>query len=367
MNKSIIAILLVLLLAVSSFSIFVLAASGCPPSNIDRTINDTINCDQTYYLWDGDLRLPLLYYLDSVICPPGCGNAEIKWIEVRRFIYLHVLEYKPNSTCCCGQNVIYVKMTRWFSTSSKTIKVIVNIDCPPPNPCEIPPVARDDSYKTTENTCANLSVLDNDDDKHPKQIVVTKPRYGSVQVSGEKINYCPLGNYCGEDTFTYYYITENGCISNTATVTVTIPCKTPLPESMLYPGVGLERLTVPGGPIPLDGSIGSALDTGTNIISDRKVVSSLEIQPGTHTLLVQVENRGSLTQINVGVRFEGLPEGVSYNLQPDLQKVTAHNIVTYILTLTASPNVKPGNYTVKAIAYSAIGPLDEIVLNVIVK
>jgi len=307
------------------------------------------------------------YYLDTVRCPPGCGNAEIKWIEVRKYIYLHVLEYTPDTTCCCGENVIYVKMTRWFSTSSKNIKIIVNVDCPPPNPCEIPPVARDDSYKTTENTCANFSVLDNDDDKHPKQIVVTKPLYGSAQVSGERIYYCPLGNHCGEDSFTYYYITENDCISNTATVKVVIPCKTPLPESILYPGVGLERLTVPGGPIPVDGSIGSVLDTGTNIISDGKVISALEIQPGVQTLIVQVENRGSLTQTDVGVRFEGLPEGVTYNLEPDLQKITAHNFGTYILTLTASPNVQLGTYTVKAIAYSAIGPLDEIILNVVIK
>ena len=177
-----------------------------------------------------------------------------------------------------------------------------------------------------------------------------------------------MGNYCGEDTFYYKIKNENGCDeSNYAKVVVTIPCKTPLPESILYPGVDIERLTIPGGPIPIDGSIGAVLDTGTDIISDGKVVAALEVIPGTQTLLVQVENRGSLTQTDVGVRFEGLPEGAIYTLEPELQKITAHNIGTYILTITASPNVQPGTYTVKATAYAALGSVDEIELNVIIK
>ena len=368
-TKKFISTILALVLISTVFTSFLFAnGGGCPPTTIDRTINDSINCDQTYYLWDGDLRLPLLYYLDEITCTPGCGNAEIKWVNVNKYLYLHVVEYTPGSTCCCGDNTFYVKMTYWLSSQwTKTIKITVNVDCPPPNPCEIPPVAVDDSYKTNENICANFSVLDNDEDKHPKQIIVTKPKYGSAEESGGRIYYCPLGNYCGEDTFTYYYITENDCISNTATVTVTILCKTPLPQTILYPGIGLERLAIPGGPIPIDGSIGAVLDTGTNIISDGKAVSSLELTPGTQTLLVQVENRGSLTQTDVGVRFEGLPEGVTYTLNPELQKITAHNLGTYVLTLTASPNVQPGTYTVKATAYSAMGSLDEIILNVIIK
>jgi len=371
-TKKLISAILVLVLISTVFSSFAFATGGgCPPTTIDRTINDTITCDQTYHLWHLDSRLPewyKAYYFDDIICSPGCGNAEIKWVE-QYGIEWQVIEFTPGSTCCCGENTIYVKMKSLFPWwySSKTVKIVVTVDCPPPNPCEIQPVAVDDSYKTNENTCANFSVLDNDDDKNPKQIIVTKPKYGSAEESGGRIYYCPLGNYCGEDTFTYYYITENDCMSNTATVTVTIPCKTPLPETILYPGIGLERLTIPGGPIPIDGSIGAVLDTGTNIISDGKVVSSLELLPGTQTLLVQVENRGSLTQTDVGVRFEGLPEGVTYNLEPELQKITAHNLGTYILTLTASPNIQPGTYTVKATAYSAMGSLDEIILNIIIK
>jgi len=316
------------------------------------------------------------------------------------------------STCedrdCCGDNTFYFKIKEkeryedchnewvcdsgywhyghWKCTSGhfeqrchwetrtipKIVKVTVTVDCTPP--CDTAPIANDDSYTTNENACAIFNVLENDidpdhiDSPNLTIVDVTVPEYGTAQISGNKIYYCPQGNYCGEDAFYYKIKNENGCDeSNYAKVIVTIPCKTPLPESILYPGIGLERLTIPGGPIPIDGSIGAVLDSGTNIIADGKVVSSLELLPGTQTLLVQVENRGSLTQTDVGVRFEGLPEGVTFNLEPELQKITAHNIGTYILTLTASPNVQPGTYTVKATAYSAMGSLDEIVLNVIIK
>ena len=257
-------------------------------------------------------------------------------------------------------------------TVEKIVKATVTVNCVPP--CDTAPIANDDSYTTNENTCAIFDVLANDvdpdhiDSPNLTIVDVTVPEYGTAEISGNKIYYCPMGNYCGEDTFYYKIKNENGCDeSNYAKVVVTIPCKTPLPESILYPGVDIERLTIPGGPIPLDGSVGAVLDTGTDIISDGKVVATLEVIPGTQTLLVQVENRGSLTQTDVGVRFEGLPEGATYTLEPELQKITAHNIGTYILTITASPNVQPGTYTVKATAYAAIGSVDEIELNVIIK
>jgi len=341
------AIVLVLLSTVFTSFVF---ANGCTPSRIDRAINDTITCNQTYYLWDGDFRLPLLYHLDDFICLPDCGNAEIKWV-MWHGIPWHVVKYTPDSTCCCGNNTFYVKM-RLFSLS-KTIKIVVNVDCPPPNPCEIQPVAVNDSYNTTENTCANFSVLDNDEDKHPKEIIVTKPQYGSAEVSGEKIYYCPLGNYCGEDTFTYYYITENNCISNTATVTVTIPCKTPLPETVLYPNLGLETLSIPA--------------TGANIISDGKIISALEVIPGTQRVLVEVENRGMVTQAEVKITLQGLPEGVTYTLDPELQKITAHNIGTFSLTITASADVPAGTYPVIITASSLRGSLDKKTINVVIQ
>lgn len=256
-------------------------------------------------------------------------------------------------------------------TVYKTVKVSITVDCTPP--CETAPIANDDSYRTNENTCATFNVIENDidpDDLGSPDLTivdVTVPEYGTAEISGNKIYYCPLGNYCGEDTFYYQIETENGCApSNYAKVTVTIPCKTPLPESILYPGVDIERLTIPGGPVVLDESINSLIESGIDVISDGKVVAALEVVPGTQSLVVQVENRGSLTQADVSVRFEGLPEGVLYTFEPDLQKVYAHNLGTYIVTLTASPNVLSGTYPVKVTAYSRNGVLDQIEIKVVI-
>lgn len=389
----------------------------------DYFIPATIQSGDIYKLYMNDDQLPEDFDFDEFKCTSGlCGELKYKRVDGPNYIQ-YVPYAEECSEChlecwdcgffcwdcdwicsgcedrdCCGDNTFYFKIKekesyqdcgwkwRYYDNDwhkdwvcedktreiPKIVKVTVTVDCTPP--CDTAPIANDDSYTTNENACAIFNVLENDidpdhlDSPNLTIIDVTVPEYGTAQISGNKIYYCPQGNYCGEDSFYYKIKNENGCDeSNYAKVIVTIPCKTPLPESILYPGIGLERLTIPGGPIPIDGSIGAVLDTGTNIISDGKVVSSLELTPGTQTLLVQVENRGSLTQTDVGVIFEGLPEGVTYNLEPELQKITAHNLGTYILTLTASPNVQPGTYTVKAKAYSAMGSLDEITLNVIIK
>lgn len=127
--------------------------------------------------------------------------------------------------------------------------------------------------------------------------------------------------------------------------------KPPLPSSILYPKVDIETLSIAGGP---------------TVIKDGKILSSLTISPGIQQAMIQVENRGFFTQNDSRVRFEGLPSGVTVSIQPDTQKITAHNIGTYSAIFTVDPNVPSGTYKVTMIAYSPNGVFDTITIDFVV-
>ena len=127
--------------------------------------------------------------------------------------------------------------------------------------------------------------------------------------------------------------------------------KPSLPSSILYPKVDIETLSIAGGP---------------TVIKDGKILSSLTISPGIQQAMIQVENRGFFTQNDSRVRFEGLPAGVTVSVQPDAQKITAHNIGTYSAIFTVGPNVLSGTYKVTMIAYSPNGVFDTITIDFVV-
>jgi len=127
--------------------------------------------------------------------------------------------------------------------------------------------------------------------------------------------------------------------------------KPSLPSSILYPKVDIETLSIAGGP---------------TVIKDGKILSSLTISPGIQQAMIQVENRGFFTQNDSRVRFEGLPAGVTVSVQPDTQKITAHNIGTYSAIFTVGPNVPSGTYKVTMIAYSPNGVFDTITIDFVV-
>ena len=114
---------------------------------------------------------------------------------------------------------------------------------------------------------------------------------------------------------------------------------------ILYPKVDIEQFSVTGG---------------ATIIKDGKILSSFNITPGVQQTFIQVENRGFFTQNDARVKFMGLPEGVTVNVTPETQKLTAHNIGTYAAEFTVGPNVPSGTYDVTMIAYSSTGTFDVI-------
>jgi hypothetical protein len=119
----------------------------------------------------------------------------------------------------------------------------------------------------------------------------------------------------------------------------------------LYPKIDIETFSVPGG---------------ATVIRDGKVISPFEMSPGSQQVLLQVENRGFFTQNDTRLRFEGLPSGVTVEVTPETQKITAHNLGTYSANFTVGPNVPSGTYQVTMVAYSPNGMFDKITFEFVV-
>jgi len=160
-------------------------------------------------------------------------------------------------------------------------------------------------------------------------------------------------NFAGNATGTGAVSGNSFSSASTTSTDVTILGKNPLPEPILFPGVSIQQLTM--------------VSSGASVIHDGKAITALEVAPGTQDILIEVKNKSFLTQIDVGVMLEGLPYGVSYTVGPQLQKVNAHNTVTFTVTLTISPEVPEGTYQIKTTTYSRKGPRDRIDLTLVIK
>ncbi|KYC44506.1 MAG: hypothetical protein APG12_01660 [Candidatus Methanofastidiosum methylothiophilum] len=124
-----------------------------------------------------------------------------------------------------------------------------------------------------------------------------------------------------------------------------------IPAAILYPKIDIEAFKIVGG------------DT---IIQDGKVISSFNISPGTQQTEIQIENRGFFTQNDVRVRVDGLPKGITLDLDPGVQKIKAHKIGTYKATFTVDPDVSSGRYPVVMTAFSLNGTFDRILVEIVV-
>jgi hypothetical protein len=88
-----------------------------------------------------------------------------------------------------------------------------------------PPLAQDDEGNTLEDTAITISVLDNDSDVDISDILtvttVSQPMYGTATTNGASVIYTPTLNFYGVDVLTYT-IADNGNLTDTAVVTITV-------------------------------------------------------------------------------------------------------------------------------------------------
>lgn len=100
--------------------------------------------------------------------------------------------------------------------------------------CNLPPAAADDAATTDESTAVAIPVLGNDRDSDGKLdastvLVVRRPGFGSCDVHPTTgvVTYTPAVGSCGDDVFEYTVRDDDGAVSPTARVTVSVLCSDP--------------------------------------------------------------------------------------------------------------------------------------------
>jgi PKD repeat protein len=104
-----------------------------------------------------------------------------------------------------------------------------------------PPVARDDSGVTAEDTALPINVVADDTDLNddPLTVVsVSTPGHGTVICGGEMVTYTPSTDFFGADAFTY--TVSDGALTDTATVAITV---TAVPDAPKFTSAPVEVAT----------------------------------------------------------------------------------------------------------------------------
>ena len=107
-------------------------------------------------------------------------------------------------------------------------------------------------------------------------------------------------------------------------------------------------------------------ESSIDMIFDERFIEELEIVPGTQILIFKVENNGYTALHSVMLKFEGLPKGVTYKIEPASQIINSDDNGSYEVIITAAPVVDEGEYNVTAIAYTRSETLAEEKLRVVV-
>lgn len=96
------------------------------------------------------------------------------------------------------------------------------------NPINTPPVAVDDSATVDEGDSVIINLADNDSDSDgtlnlASIVIVNQPAHGTITIHDDgTVTYTHDGSETTSDSFTYSILDNEGAVSNTATVTITI-------------------------------------------------------------------------------------------------------------------------------------------------
>ncbi|AXY42274.1 Ig-like domain-containing protein [Halomonas sp. JS92-SW72] len=131
--------------------------------------------------------------------------------------------------------ITYTPEAGFFGTDSFTYRAsdgqllsdpaTVTVTVEQAEPVNNPPVANDDTAKTTQGLAVQIAVLENDSDPDGDPLMVgelTQPSNGSVTVNADgTITYTPDAGFFGTDSFTYR-ASDGQLLSDPATVVVTV-------------------------------------------------------------------------------------------------------------------------------------------------
>lgn len=115
-----------------------------------------------------------------------------------------------------------------FDSAIETITITVN-------PQNDNPFAVADTFTVDEDSSLDTTPLSNDYDVDIGDTFtlnsVTTPLHGGAVISGSVIEYTPLPDYCGTDTFEYTLIDQSGATSNVGSVAMTVNCINDIPTT----------------------------------------------------------------------------------------------------------------------------------------
>ena len=144
----------------------------------------------------------------SSVTAPANGTAVVSGRTVR---------YAPAADFAGTDAFTYTVADGSGATATATVTVTVT-------PVNDPPVARDDTRSTAEDTAVTIDVLANDSDADGDALVLTaltQPASGTATIDGRSIRYVPDPDAFGSDAFAYTVADTQGATA-TATVTVTV-------------------------------------------------------------------------------------------------------------------------------------------------
>ncbi|KNC66851.1 hypothetical protein AC626_14535, partial [Pseudoalteromonas rubra] len=167
---------------------------------------------------DSDSDGSLNYNSLTVVSAPTNGNVALDTAELSGFIYT------PQSGFSGSDSFTYQVQDNEGSLSN-TATVTITVE-----PLNQPPVAVNDSATTTQEVAVTIDVLANDSDSdgslnYNSLTVVSAPANGSVTLDTVELSgfiYTPQSGFSGSDSFTYQVQDNEGSLSNTATVTITV-------------------------------------------------------------------------------------------------------------------------------------------------
>ncbi|WP_299022624.1 tandem-95 repeat protein [uncultured Photobacterium sp.] len=143
------------------------------------------------------------------------------------------------------------------------------------------PVANDDIATLLEDSTHSINVLGNDDDvdgqlNSGSVTVISQPEQGNVSVADSGvILFTPVGNFNGEDSFTYQVSDELGLVSNTAKVTITVQSVNDTPLANDDNVTTTEDNDVTINVIANDSDVDGSLDTSTLTLGTAPVSGTL--------------------------------------------------------------------------------------------
>ena len=97
----------------------------------------------------------------------------------------------------------------------------------------------------------------------------------------------------------------------------------------------------------------------TKQIYNGNEVSAVRFSRGTHEVTLKVSNFGMLTQRDVNMRVEGLPEGASAAFAPENQTLRTKETIFFNARCIIGPDVPDGVYKYKLILYNHLGVLGQ--------